>query len=111
MWGLKLESYIQILTTTEKKEDAEAIAYALVEKRLTACVQILGPITSIYHWKGKIEKSTEWQCLIKSNKKLFSEIEKTIKSIHPYEVPEIVAFSIEHGSENYMKWLEAEIKT
>ena len=102
-------SYIQIITTTEKKEDAEKIAMTLVEKRLAACVQIAGPITSIYRWKGKIERAQEWQCWIKSKEVLYNEIEKTIKSVHPYEVPEIIAMPIVAGSSEYLGWLESEV--
>ena len=102
-------SYIQIITTTEKKEDAEEIAMTLVEKRLAACVQIAGPITSLYRWKGNIERAQEWQCWIKSKEVLYKEIEKTIKSVHPYEVPEIIAMPIVAGSSDYLGWLESEV--
>ena len=105
----KMGSYIQIITTTEKKEDAEKIAMALVEKRLAACVQIAGPITSLYRWKGNIEKAQEWQCWIKSKEVLYKEIEKAIKSVHPYEVPEIIAMPIIAGSRDYLEWLESEV--
>jgi periplasmic divalent cation tolerance protein len=105
----KMKPYIQVVTTTEKKEDAEKIAACLVEKRLAACVQITGPITSLYRWKGQIEKAQEWQCWIKSKETLYKEIEKTIKSVHPYEVPEIIAVPIVAGSRDYLAWLESEV--
>jgi periplasmic divalent cation tolerance protein len=105
----KMASYIQVVTTTEKKEDAEQIAACLVEKRLAACVQITGPVTSHYRWKGKIEKAQEWQCWIKSEETLYKEIEKAIKSVHPYEVPEIIAMPILTGSRDYLEWLESEV--
>lgn len=105
-----MEEYIQVITTTEKKEDAERIAKALVEKRLAGCVQIMGPITSTYWWKENIEKVDEWLCLIKSGKDLFEELEKSIKEIHPYETPEIIAMPIIAGSKDYMKWLSNELK-
>ena len=106
----RMESYIQVLTTTERKEDAEKIAAALIEKRLAACVQIAGPITSIYRWRENIESAGEWQCWIKTKEALYMEIEKTIKSIHPYEVPEIIAVPIARGSREYLEWLEKEVK-
>ena len=102
-----METYIQVITTTENKQDAEKIAGILVEKKLAGCVQIVGPVTSIYRWKGKIEEAREWQCVIKSRKGLFGEIEKVISSIHPYEVPEIIAVSILTGSKAYLEWLKA----
>ena len=97
------------MTTTDNKEDAEKIATRLVEKKLAACVQIVGPITSFYRWKGNIEKAQEWQCWIKSKEILYKEIEKEIRSVHPYEVPEIVAIPIVAGSRGYLQWLEGEV--
>jgi Uncharacterized protein involved in tolerance to divalent cations len=105
----KMGSYIQVITTTEKKEDAEKIAMTLVEKKLAACVQIAGPITSNYRWKGNIETAEEWQCVIKSRGDLYEEIERAIKSVHPYEVPEIIAVPIVAGSGDYLEWLQGEL--
>ncbi|HVO66633.1 MAG TPA: divalent-cation tolerance protein CutA [Syntrophales bacterium] len=104
-----MDYYIQVLTTTGRKEDAEKIAMTLVERKLAACVQILGPITSTYRWKGNIEAAEEWQCVIKSRKDLYKDIEKAIKSIHPYEVPEIIATPIIAGSKDYLDWLQGEL--
>jgi periplasmic divalent cation tolerance protein len=104
-----VEPYIQITTTTDKKEDAERIALRLVEKKIAACVQIVGPITSIYRWKGNIERAEEWQCIIKSREGLYKEIEHAIRSVHPYEVPEIVAIPIVAGSNDYLQWLRGEV--
>jgi len=101
--------FIEVRTTTETKEDAGRIARALVEGRLAACVQIIGPIESTYSWKGKIETATEYLCLGKTRATLFAEVEKTIKSLHPYETPEIVAVSIATGSAEYLAWLNEEI--
>lgn len=97
--------YIQISTTTAKASDAKSIADHLVKNKLAACVQIIGPIESIYRWKGKIERSKEWLCLIKAKAGSFEKIERAIKKLHPYEVPEIVAAPIVHGSAEYLKWL------
>jgi len=105
-----MEEYIQVVTAIEKRENAEKIAKALVEKRLAACVQILGPIVSTYWWKGTIERAEEWLCIIKSKKKLYEELEKSIKEIHPYETPEIFALPVVAGSKEYMKWLSNEVK-
>lgn len=101
--------YIQAVTTTDKRETAEKIARILVEKRLAACVQVTGPVSSIYRWKGNIEQAEEWQCLIKSRQDLFAELTKTIKTVHSYETPEIIAVEISDGSEDYMKWLDDEL--
>jgi periplasmic divalent cation tolerance protein len=105
-----MEQYIQVITTTANKEDAAKIAAALVEKRLAACVQIVGPVHSIYRWEGKVEQAEEWQCLIKSRQDLFLAVEQVIKNIHPYEIPEIIALTIVAGSADYLQWLRDEIK-
>lgn len=104
------EEYIQVFTTTEKKEDAEKTAKVLVEKRLAGCVQVLGPIKSTYWWKDNIETAEEWICFIKSKKSLYAQLEKVIKEVHPYETPEIIAMAITAGSKDYLDWLNKELK-
>ncbi len=106
----RADDYIQVFTTVEKKEDAEKMANVALEKRLAGCVQILGPIKSIYWWKGKIENADEYLCVIKSKKSLYAELEKAIKEIHPYETPEIIAMPIVAGYEGYLKWLDEELE-
>ena len=105
-----MTDYIQVVTTTERKEDAESIARSLVERRLAACVQVVGPITSTYRWEGKIETSQEWQCWVKSRRQRYEEIEDAIRRLHPYEVPEILAVPILAGSRSYLTWLHEEVK-
>ncbi|OIP93099.1 MAG: cytochrome C biogenesis protein CcdA [Syntrophaceae bacterium CG2_30_49_12] len=104
-----MEFYIQVVTTTEKKEDAEKIAKTILEKRLAGCVQIVGPILSTYWWKDALETVEEWQCLMKTRKDLYGAVEKAVKAIHPYETPEIIAIPIATGSKEYLKWLHDEI--
>jgi periplasmic divalent cation tolerance protein len=104
-----MKSYIQVTTTTETKEQAQKIAQHLVTEKLAACVQILGPINSIYRWKGKVENTQEWLCLIKTQDDLYNKVEAAIKSLHPYETPEIIAVPIIKGSKEYLSWLEDEL--
>ncbi|MDP2912267.1 MAG: divalent-cation tolerance protein CutA [Candidatus Omnitrophota bacterium] len=104
----RMNSYIQVITTISSKVGAEKISEALIKGRLAACVQIIGPIKSVYRWKGKIENAKEWACLIKTRKTLYKKVESAIKKIHPYEVPEIIAVSIADGSKDYLKWISAE---
>jgi periplasmic divalent cation tolerance protein len=104
-----MTEYIQVVTTTETKEQAQRIAQVVVEKRLAACAQIVGPISSTYWWKGKIETAGEWLCLMKSRNDLFTDLEQAIREIHPYEVPEIIAMPIAAGSAGYLKWLGEEL--
>ncbi|MGA2797952.1 MAG: divalent-cation tolerance protein CutA [Thermoguttaceae bacterium] len=103
-----MTDYIQVFTNTESRDDAETIGRALVDGRLAACVQIVGPITSIYRWQGKINTAQEWQCWIKTRRELYDRIEETIRSLHPYEVPEILAVAVTAGSADYLAWLNEE---
>ena len=105
-----MTDYIQVLTTVEHKTDAEKIAKSLVEKRLAACVQILGPMTSYFHWQGKLDSAAEYLCLVKSRNDLFAELETEIINLHPYEVPEILVTSVTKGNKDYLNWLATELK-
>ncbi len=105
-----MTEYVQVITTTEKKEDAERIAQALVEARLAACVQVLGPIRSTYRWKGAIETAQEWQCVAKSRADLFDRIDEAIRAIHPYEVAEILALPMAAGSRAYLEWIDGQVE-
>jgi periplasmic divalent cation tolerance protein len=99
---------LQVSTTTDKREDVEKISKAMVEKRLAACVQIVGPITSYYRWKGNLENAEEWLLIIKTRSELYPQIEDAIKAVHSYETPEIIAVSVTAGSSDYLDWLKSE---
>lgn len=105
-----MSGFIQIITTVETAADAERIATALLEQRLAACVQIVGPITSHYWWQGAIEQATEYQCLIKSRQDLFAAVEAAIVAVHPYQTPEILAMPVVAGGAGYLAWLAAELR-
>ena len=96
-------------TTTPNRATADAIAAALVEKRLAACVQISGPITSVYRWNGAVETSEEWICTAKTTVEHWRELVAMVLEMHPYETPEIVATPINHASEAYEVWVRAEV--
>jgi periplasmic divalent cation tolerance protein len=102
--------YIQIMTSVDKKEAAENIAQALVSQRLGACVQVIGPITSMYWWENEIEQAEEWLCLIKTRADLFASVEAAVRALHPYEVPEILAVPVLAGSSSYLEWITAEVR-
>jgi len=99
-------AFIQVMTATETKEQAQTIARHLVEGKLAACVQITGPMESIYRWKGKVETSREWLCLIKTTETLFPQVEAAIKKLHAYETPEIIAIPIIKGHQEYLQWMD-----
>ena len=100
-----MAAYIQIITTTGTKDEADRIARDLVAAGLTPCVQVVGPVTSTYSWQGRIETAAEWQCLIKTRADLFGQVERSIKSVHSYETPEIIALPISTGSREYLDWM------
>jgi periplasmic divalent cation tolerance protein len=101
---------IQISTTTARRADADRIAKAVVEQKLAACAQVLGPITSTYRWKGRVEVAKEWLCIIKTASGRCRQVEKAIRALHPYETPEIVAVPIVRGSKEYLAWLAASLR-
>jgi periplasmic divalent cation tolerance protein len=100
--------YIQVSTTTASKADAERIARRLVDERLAACVQIIGPITSTFRWQGAVETAEEFLCLIKTRAAAYARLEQRIHQLHVYEVPEIIALPITAGSEAYLGWIDGE---
>lgn len=101
-----MSKYLVVLTTVESGDEARELSKRLVEKSLAACVQVLGPISSTYRWKSKLETAQEWLCLIKTTEDLYPRLEKTIVGVHHYEVPEIVALPVTKGSQNYLSWLD-----
>ncbi|GGT00490.1 divalent-cation tolerance protein CutA [Planobispora rosea] len=102
--------YIQALTTVDSPESGESLARSITEARFAACVQIVGPIRSVYWWDGKVETAEEWQLLIKTTAEMFPALEKHIKENHSYDTPEIIATSIVAGSPEYLSWISAETK-
>ena len=108
--GGHMEEIIQVVTTTNDRSIIEKIGRDLVEKRLVACAQILGPIQSIYWWKGAVENAHEWLLLMKSKASLYPGIEEEIRRQHPYELPEIIAINIDKGLASYLDWVVSETK-
>ncbi len=96
------------MTALGEKKDAEALARLVVEQRLAACAQVIGPVSSTYRWRGELETATEWLCLMKTERVLYDELEVAIKNAHSYETPEIVAVPIEGGLPDYLNWIAAE---
>ena len=102
--------FIQVFTTTGSPEEAQQIAETLVREGLAGCVQVLGPIRSMYRWQGAVETAEEWLCLIKSRSDLYPQLEAAIKALHSYEVPEIIAVAVTHGYEPYLTWLSDSLR-
>lgn len=103
-------SYIIIVVTTASREEAETIVQRLLEARLIACANIVGPVHSHFRWSGKIEKAEEYLILMKSRRDLFEKLSETMKALHSYEVPEILALPIVEGAKAYLDWLDSCLK-
>jgi periplasmic divalent cation tolerance protein len=96
-----------VITNAPDRETALKIAHGLIERKLAACVNILAECTSVYRWHGKVESATEVPLLVKTRAAIYDEVEAAIKSLHPYELPEIVAVRIERGLPDYLDWVNA----
>ena len=96
----------QVTTTLPDQAAAERLAHVLVEERLAACAQVVGPVSSIYHWQGAIDRATEWYCHLKSTTIRLPALLARINELHPYDVPEILAFPILDGNADYLRWIE-----
>lgn len=98
--------YIVIFCTVPDAATGSAIAEKLVGERLAACVNITGEVSSVYTWKGQVCRESELLLVIKSRRTLFGDIERAIRAIHPYEVPEIIAMPVLEGHAPYLAWID-----
>ena len=103
-------SFQLILCTCPDNQVAEQLATSLVEQRLAACINIVPGLTSIYRWQGKLEKGTEVLLLIKTTRECYTAVETAIRQQHPYELPEIIAVTLDEGSSDYLRWLTTSLE-
>jgi periplasmic divalent cation tolerance protein len=101
---------IIILVTAGSEGEAEKIAQTLVEERLAACVNIISPVRSIYRWEGKTQDDREWLLVIKTEQQHFADVEARVRSLHSYQVPEVIALPVVDGSERYLEWVKLATK-
>ena len=101
---------IVVLTNLPDSESAFNLARHLLRLRVAACVNVLAPATSFYRWEGRDEQAAETPVLIKSTRERYAELEREIRACHPYDLPEIIAFPVVEGFENYLGWVEDECK-
>src|SRR5438034_11093637 len=99
-----MTEFVQVSTAVDSKERANKIARRLLDERVASCVQVLGPIQSIYWWKGRIERAREWICFIKARADDYWRIEASIKKVHPYDFSEVLAFPVLLGNVDYLNW-------
>ncbi len=100
-----------VLTTVGLKEAADRLAQQLVEQRLAACVNIVGPVRSVYRWRDKVENEAEYLVLAKTTAEAAAHLRLALKTLHPYELPECVEIAISGGSEEYLAWVAAEVSS
>lgn len=104
-WGARVTDVVLVLTTVASPDLGEAMARALVEARLAACVNVLPPMTSVYRWKGAVERDTEYQLVIKTTRDRVPAIETRVRELHTYELPEFVVVPVVDGSAAYLQWV------
>lgn len=98
--------YVVVFITAPNEEEAVKIAKTIVEEKLAGCVNIVKNVRSIYSWQGKIEDDAETLLIVKSRSELFERLEKRVRELHSYTVPEVICIKIEKGSDSYLKWLD-----
>jgi len=99
------KNQLVIFCTCPDRKSAEGIATALVDERLAACVNLLPGLTSIYRWQDSVRREPECLLLIKSTAACFEALRSRLRTLHPYEVPEIIALPVSHGDPAYLRWL------
>jgi periplasmic divalent cation tolerance protein len=94
-----------VFVTVPSRDEGERLAEALVGEQLAACVNIIGPIRSIYRWQGEVCRDDEHLLLIKTTRPCYAALEARVQALHPYDVPEIIAVPVEAGSAAYLEWI------
>jgi len=102
--------YVVVLVTAKDKKEAQKIAAGLIKRKLAACVNMVDKVGSMFFWAGRIDRSKESLLMIKSKKEKLPKIIKLVKSLHSYEVPEIIAIPIIAGDKPYLRWIDAALR-
>jgi len=97
-----------VFTTAGSRAEAERLASVLVEERLAACVNLIAPLTSIYRWRGAVERAREVLLVIKTRRVLVPQVAARVQALHSYEVPEVIALPVVAGARSYLAWLFGE---
>ena len=100
-----MHPYLQVTTALGSRPEAEQVAQQMVDEHLAACAQVTGPVASTYRWQGRIESAEEWYCHLKTTAEAWPLLERRLRELHPYEVPEIIALALETGSAEYLEWI------
>ena len=107
---MKPGAAIVVLVTAGSAEEAARIGRTLVEERLAACVNVVGPIHSIYRWEGAVEDAREWLLVLKARAADFGALEARVRALHSYAVPEVLALPVYGGAAAYLAWLDEATK-
>jgi periplasmic divalent cation tolerance protein len=99
-----------VLTTVKNRAEAKRMAERLVSEKLAACVSMIPNVSSVYRWRGKVERTKELVLVAKTSSKKLDQLIRRIRELHSYEVPEILALRVERGSPEYLKWLEESLR-
>jgi periplasmic divalent cation tolerance protein len=99
---------ILVFSNCGSAEEAEKVAHHLVATRAAACVNIIPGVRSIYRWKGAVEDAAEWTLLIKTRRALLDRVQRELRKVHSYEVPEVIAVPIVDGLDSYLQWIDEE---
>lgn len=103
-----MSEVLLLVTNMPDQDSAQRMANTLIEDQAAACVNIMAPCTSVYRWQGKVEVASEIPLLIKTTRSAYPRAEELIRAQHPYELPEIIAVSVEAGLPAYLQWVTTE---
>jgi uncharacterized protein involved in tolerance to divalent cations/ADP-ribose pyrophosphatase YjhB (NUDIX family) len=104
-----MQEFIVVYVTAGSADEADRLARSLVDERLAACVNRIKSVQSVYRWQGKVEQSEEELLIIKTSRDRFAALEKRVRELHSYSVPEVIALPVIEGSSNYLKWLKEQV--
>jgi periplasmic divalent cation tolerance protein len=99
----------QVTTTLPDREAAQRLGGQVLQERLAACAQVVGPVSSTYWWQGEVETAAEWYCHLKTTAARVPALISRIRELHPYETPEIVALAVAEGDPGYLRWIEESV--
>jgi periplasmic divalent cation tolerance protein len=100
-----------VLVVTSDRREAEKIAEAAIKNKVAACANLVTSVTSIFRWKGRVQKSREALLIMKTSAHRYPALERLVRSMHSYEVPEIIALTVERGLRPYLEWVHKETAT